>query len=101
MNIKNILLITLLFLFTPLFSYSGEYGCLKAYNAMTNEIENAGSEAEQGNVCGAADCIERALNLLGTCEYECAYDSERMQKIRSIKKQLTTLLIQYVKQCGH
>ena len=99
---KNLLfLITLLAIFIPSQLPADEYGCLKAYEAMTVEIENSGSSAQAGDACSAADGIEMALNWLGTCEQECSYDPSRMRKLSTLKKQLSQLLVKYVKQCGH
>lgn len=98
---KLLFLIILLVIFIPSQVPAGEYSCLRAYEAMTVERENGGSAARAGDVCKAADCIEMALNWLGTCEQECSYDPSRMRKLSALKQQLSQLLVKYVKQCGY
>ena len=98
---KLLYFIVLLVIFLPSQVSADEYGCLRSYEAMTVEIENAGSAAQAGDACRAADGIEMALNWLGTCERECSYDPSRMRKLSALKQQLSQLLVKYVKQCGH
>ena len=69
-----VLFIVLLVSFLTLqLSFADERSCLIAYERMTIEIENSASANRAGDVCRAADCLERALNWLGTCENECTY----------------------------
>ena len=98
---KLLYFIIFLVIFIPSQVLAGEHSCLRAYEAMTVEIENGGSAARAGDVCKAANCIEMALNWLGTCEQECSYDQTRMRKLSTLKRQLSQLLVKYVQQCGH
>jgi len=81
--------------------HASEVNCVTAYEKSVSYAEVASEAATAKDACRAASGIEMALNWTGTAESECAYDSSKLYAVKEFKKQLTPLLIKYVKLCGH
>jgi len=80
---------------------STKTACLTCYEKMVVAMEDAASAANLNDYCTAADHIEAALNWLGTCEGECAYNQPVREKLSAYKTNLIKAMTIYVKKCGH
>ncbi len=79
----------------------GKAGCVSAYDKAVIAAKDADRSIQKGDMCGAANGLEIALNWLGTAENKCAGDSSKLKDVLALRDFLRPAFAKCIISCGH